>query len=676
MIWGTAYPSLNFTEPAMRMLLLLVALAAPALAQEPSTALSFDRPWNHQDKLHALIVSGQNNHDCEWTTEKMQRVLEDSGRFEVRTTGDPEQYLASSPRITEVDVFVLDYNGPRWGEDAEQRFLEAVSAGAGVVVVHAANNAFKGWTDYETLVGHLWREGTSHGRFHTFDVPIARRDHPVTATLPDIRDHPDELYHDLWRAPAANHETLASAMSSKESGGSGKEEPMILVGSFGKGRIFHTPLGHVWRDQEHTRASFEDPQLHTLLVRGAEWAATGAVSDGLTAPNHLSAAEAADGWRLLFDGVTTEGLRGWNKPGFPDKGWEIVNGCLRRAASGGGDLITTGVYENFELAFEWKTARGVNSGVKYRVPEVQGYTAGPEYQILDDPGTNEDNNPLSAAAAMYHLFAPAGKTLAPTGSFNHSRIVARGKHLEHWLNGVKVLEADVDGEAWNAAKARSKFKDMDGYGDRPGHILFQDHGGEAWYRSIKLRELEVEPARGLLSGSGLAGWKVVGAAEYRREEGDIVGSVPEGGLRGNAFLRTEEEFTNFVFDVELKVEVPGNSGIQFRSRQRDGDGVVYGYQAEIDCSARRWSGGIYGESFTGWLDDLKDDPAGQAAFRVKEWNHFRVQAIGNHLQVWVNGVQTANLVNDEIASGFLALQVHGGGQGSFRWRNPRIRVLD
>ena len=127
--------------------------------------------------------------------------------------------------------------------------------------------------------------------------------------------------------------------------------------------------------------------------------------------------------------------------------------------------------------------------------------------------------------------------------------------------------------------------------------------------------------------------------------------------------------------LQVKVDVPGNSGIQFRSRQREGDGVVYGYQAEIDCSPRRWSGGIYGESFTGWLDDLEGDPAGKAAFRVDEWNHYRIEARGDRLRVWVNGVQTADLVHDAIPSGFLALQVHGGGQGAFRWRNPRVRGL-
>ena len=243
-----------------------------------STLLALSAPALAQGELRALIVSGANNHDWEWSTPAIQQLLEASGKFSVTVTTDPATTLADAERLRGFDVLVLDYNGPRWGAEAEANFVSAVSGGVGVAVVHAANNAFEGWTDYETLVGDLWRAGTGHGRFHAFDVPIARRDHPVTATLPDLRAHPDELYHDLWRAPAANHEVLASAMSSEESGGTGEQEPMILVGSFGEGRVFHTPLGHVWRGKEDTRASYADPQLHTLLVRGTEWAASGEVT--------------------------------------------------------------------------------------------------------------------------------------------------------------------------------------------------------------------------------------------------------------------------------------------------------------------------------------------------------------------------------------------------------------
>ena len=131
----------------MRLSILLLALATPALAQ---------------DRLQALIVSGQNNHDCEWTTPRLEALLEASGKFEVAVTTQPGEDLATSD-LRALDVIVLDYNGQRWGEAAERKFLAAVEGGVGVVVVHAANNAFRGWTEYETLVGDLWRNGTGHG---------------------------------------------------------------------------------------------------------------------------------------------------------------------------------------------------------------------------------------------------------------------------------------------------------------------------------------------------------------------------------------------------------------------------------------------------------------------------------------------------------------------------------
>jgi len=629
-----------------------------------------------QQRISALIISGANNHDWEWTTPSLESILSESGLFDVRVTYEPSVTLADAAELEGVEVFVLDYNGPDWGEEARANCLSAVRSGVGVSVIHAADNAFKGWTEYETLVGDLWRAGTGHGRFHSFDVTISRRDHPITDTLPTLLAHPDELYHKLWRAPGANSEVLAAAHSAKESGGTGAAEPMILVGSFGEGRMFRTPLGHVWRGAGDSHASHLDPQFRNLVVRGTEWAATGRVTDGLETPNQIGAAEAPGGWRLLFDGETLDGWRGWNKDGVPDQGWDVVNGCLRHT-QGGGDLITTDTFTDFELAFEWKVARGVNSGVKYRVPARKGGPLGPEYQILDDPGTTESGNPLSAAAALYAMIPTGDRRLTHAGAFNQSRILCRGNHIEHWLNGTLVLTAEVGSEDWEARRARSKFsKDADFATAQPGHVLLQDHGGEVWYRSIRLRELDTPGTQeiSLLSGEGLEGWRVVGVATYRREGDTIVGSVGDG-LKGNAFLCTEQEFGDFVFDVDLKVEAVGNSGIQFRSHQKD-NGVVFGYQAEIDCSKRAWSGGIYDESRRGWLDNLEDDPAAQAAFQLEGWNHYRIEAVGEHLRVWVNGVLTADLMDSGDSEGFIALQVHGGSSGTFRWRDPRVRILD
>jgi len=183
------------------------------------------------------------------------------------------------------------------------------------------------------------------------------------------------------------------------------------------------------------------------------------------------------------------------------------------------------------------------------------------------------------------------------------------------------------------------------------------------------------PVLVLFDGQTLDGWrKVGGGATYRVEDGTIVGEVGPGP---NTFLRTERTFADFALMLEVKLDVPGNSGIQFRSHQRDGDGdgdgVVYGYQAEIDPSPRSWSGGIYDESRRGWLAPLEGDEAARAAFRVDGWNEYVIRAVGDHLQTWVNGVPCADLVDDADAEGFIALQVHGGERGRIRWRNIRIR---
>lgn len=183
----------------------------------------------------------------------------------------------------------------------------------------------------------------------------------------------------------------------------------------------------------------------------------------------------------------------------------------------------------------------------------------------------------------------------------------------------------------------------------------------------------------LFDGKNLDGWKKVGGdATYTIDDGMIVGEVGPGP---NTFLRTEKEYDDFVFKVELKLEVPGNSGIQFRSHQKPQDdpknpGRVYGYQMEVDPSPRKWSGGIYDESRRGWLYDLKDKPEAQAAFKLDDWNEYVIKAEGNRLQTWVNGVPVADLTDDADASGFIALQVHSGKAGKILWRNIRIKELD
>jgi len=628
-----------------------------------------------ETRIPVLIVSGANNHDWEWTTPSLERMLAESGRFDVTVTAEPAKALADAGALARQGAFVLDYNGPRWGEAAERAFLARVRAGAGVAVIHAADNAFPGWVEYEELVGLLWREGTGHGRFHAFDLTITDRDHPITRALPDLQAHPDELYHRLVNVHGVEQRVLAWAHSSTDTGGTGAGEPMVVVASYGAGRVFHTPLGHVWRGVEATRASHADPQFRNLVVRGVEWAATGRVTDGAAAPNRLTALEREAGWRLLFDGATTRGWHGHGAEAFPEKGWVVSDGCLRViAGGGGGDIVTDGELGAFELEFEWKVAAGANGGVKYLVQPVERPASmlGPEYQVLDDGRRPDGSGPEHVSGALYDVHAPQGARTQPVGAFNRARIVVAGGRIEHWLNGVRVVACEPGSDDWNARVADSKFRDVAGFGRQArGFIGLQDHGDEVWFRSLELRALDERPGEEvrLLAPGTLDGWSQVGNAVYTPSEDEILGQ--SGSDASHSFLVTERVFGDFVLELDVKTELRGNSGIQVRSRLGDA-GRVVGYQIEIDPSMRAWSGGLYEEGGRGWLDDLKDDDAARSAFQHGEWNHYRIECLGPWVRTWVDGVPAADWMDPLATEGFIGLQVHGGSDTRVRWRGLRL----
>ena len=208
-------------------------------------------------------------------------------------------------------------------------------------------------------------------------------------------------------------------------------------------------------------------------------------------PNTLTAAEQQEGWTLLFDGRTADGWHSFKKTTFPAKGWVIEEGCLKHLdKAGGGDLISEGEFEEFDLTWEWKIAPRANSGLKYFVTDKRASALGHEYQMIDD-GPNSARGGLQATASFYEVVpAPAALKLNPPGQWNQSRVLVRGQHVEHWINGAKVVEYELGSDAIKAAVARSKFKGVADFGTRvKGHILLQDHGGEVCFRSIKLRNL-------------------------------------------------------------------------------------------------------------------------------------------------------------------------------------------
>jgi hypothetical protein len=251
------------------------------------------------------------------------------------------------------------------------------------------------------------------------------------------------------------------------------------------------------------------PRLAVALL-----AAATSVAGAQTAPNALTPAERAAGWRLLFDGTTLRGWRGLGRDGVPTAHWTVEDGAIKKIASGqvavqadgqpvaGGDLMTDATFGDFELAWEWKVSPAGNSGIKYNVSESISKAIAPpnaakgfEYQVLDDERHPDGELPSHRAGALYDLVAPdAGKRLRPVGEWNASRIVVRGTHGEHWLNGVKVVSYDLGTPAMAAALQASKYRDWAWFGERRRTpIVLQDHNDAVWFRALKIRELPGGP---------------------------------------------------------------------------------------------------------------------------------------------------------------------------------------
>lgn len=236
-----------------------------------------------EPKLRVLLLSGVNNHDWKRSTPYMRNLLEASGRFAVTVTEDPSAALEDAAGQAKFDLIFSDYNGPEWSAAAKANFTAAVASGTGLVILHAADNAFPGWTEYEQMVGLLWREGTSHGEFHEFRVRIVDAEHPITRGVADFKQW-DERYHRLVHLHDVPCQVLATAYSAPEQGGTGKDEPVMVVTQYGQGRVFHLVLGHVWEGDpngEYKGASllaFANAPFQQTLLRGCAWAATGKVT--------------------------------------------------------------------------------------------------------------------------------------------------------------------------------------------------------------------------------------------------------------------------------------------------------------------------------------------------------------------------------------------------------------
>jgi hypothetical protein len=211
-------------------------------------------------------------------------------------------------------------------------------------------------------------------------------------------------------------------------------------------------------------------------------------------PNTLTGKEQRDGWELLFDGQSLDNWKTFN--GGSVTGWKIVDGTLHNSGDDtnyGGDIITVEEYTDFELYLEWKIMPRSNSGIFFRVQEGIVNTiheSGPEYQLIDDRGWTEPLQANRQSGANYDMHAPENVKLASEGEWNKTRLIVKGPHVEHWLNGRKVVEYELWSDNWNERVNNSKWINMPWYGKaKRGHIGLQDHGGLTMFRNIKIRRL-------------------------------------------------------------------------------------------------------------------------------------------------------------------------------------------
>jgi type 1 glutamine amidotransferase len=295
-----SYSQISADRTTLMKKLLTATIGLVILASLLSDALRAQVPAESNEKLRALIIDGQNNHEWKVTTPILKTILESSGRFTVDVATSPPagaDMRGFEPKFADYDVIVSNYNGDRWSDATEKAFESYVSGGGGFVSVHAANNAFPDWPEYNRMIGlggwygrtekhgpyvylddagKLVRDksagaGGHHGPQHEFQIRTRDAEHPIMRGLPPVWMHTKDELYDQLRGPAEDLHILATAYSAPQYEGTNRHEPMLMTLQYGNGRVFHTVLGHA--DYSMKCVGFA-----TTLQRGTEWAATGKVT--------------------------------------------------------------------------------------------------------------------------------------------------------------------------------------------------------------------------------------------------------------------------------------------------------------------------------------------------------------------------------------------------------------
>ena len=397
--------------------------------------------------------------------------------------------------------------------------------------------------------------------------------------------------------------------------------------------------------------------------------------------NILTEKEKADGWILLFDGKTMNGWKDFNGTSLKQP-WSVVDGCIQAKGAGSdsdGYIVTDKEYENFELVWDWKLSKGGNSGMIYHVIENPAfsvpYVTGPEYQLIDEPnfpGELEDWQKLGVDYAMY-LPDESLMKVNPAGEWNNSKIVFDNGHVEHWLNGVKILEFEAWTDDWFKRKNSGKWAHAPEYGlARKGVICLQDHGDPASFRNIKIKELPRKTKEvSLFNGVDLSGWEAYGTEKWYVEDGLLV--CESGPDKEYGYLATREYYDDFDLTLEFKQEADGNSGVFIRSFIQEGV-KVNGWQVEVAPKGQD-TGGIYESYGRGWLIQIPDEK--EEILIENDWNTMRIRVQGDNVTTWLNGEEMVN-INDALigaGKGRIALQIHDGGGIKVLWRNLNLKTL-
>lgn len=398
--------------------------------------------------------------------------------------------------------------------------------------------------------------------------------------------------------------------------------------------------------------------------------------------NVLTAKEKADGWELLFDGKTLNGWRDYNGKTLTEP-WHVVDGCIQAKGDGSdasGYMVTDREFENFILSWDWKLSKGGNSGMLYHVVErpqyAVPYITGPEYQLIDEPNFPEKLEEWQKTGADYAMHVPdkSKMNVRPYGEWNNSRIVFDNGHVEHWLNGKKILGFEAWTDEWHKLKNSGKWATAPEYGlAHKGVICLQDHGYPASFRNIKIKQLPRKSGKQvtLFNGKNLDGWDAYGTERWYVEDGLLV--CESGPDKQYGYLATRNYYDDFDLTLEFKQEADGNSGVFIRSFVEEG-AKVNGWQVEVAPKGYD-TGGIYESYGRGWLIQIPDER--ENILKEGEWNTMRIRVKGDNVQTWLNGEQMVNINDAKIGAGKgrIALQIHDGGGIKVVWRNLKLTTL-